>query len=100
MKTEYELRFDPSDTERKWPMECDRCGSNAPTAEHKWDDLGKLPNEIPKDRAPMELLCVFCYETHFGSILKYRHMAEHRDIARALCQALNIMRRGEGDRTS
>ena len=92
-RNNYKLRFGPDDPEHEWPLECDRCGSPAPTVASDWDDIGKRPEEIPKGRAPKELLCVFCYETHLGSILKYRHLRDNADIARGLCQALNILAR-------
>ena len=76
MSKEYVLRRDGDDI-----VECTSCGSPAPTVEYS--------ERFPKETN--ELLCMFCYETHFGSILKYRHNAEDQSIARALCQALNLI---------
>lgn len=71
-------------------LECDRCCSPAPTVEHRWDDIVRR-EPIDPARAPMELLCMFCYETHFGTILKYAHHRENHDISRAMCQSLNLI---------
>lgn len=83
--TVYKLRKHDNDI-----LECDRCGSPAPTVEHRWDDIGRT-RPIDPDRAPTELLCMFCYETHFGTILKYDHHRDNQDIARAMCQSLNLI---------
>lgn len=72
-------------------VECDRCSSPAPTVERDWDDIGTPPEQIPHDRAPKERLCLFCYETHLGTLLKYRHHREDADLARAIAQALNLV---------
>ena len=71
-------------------IECDRCGSDAPTIKHKWDDIGRT-KPISPDRRSHEHLCRFCYETHIGTILHYDHHRDNHDIARALAQAFNIL---------
>lgn len=80
--------------EDDWVIECDRCGSaDVPTVATDWRDIGKRPEEISKDRRPKEYLCMFCYETHFGSIFEYRHHRDIEPLARAICQGLNLLAR-------
>lgn len=94
MANEYKLHKDDGDT-----IECDRCHSEAPTVATDWDDLGRR-DRIDPDRRPKEYLCVFCYETFFGNMLKYDHYREQKTLAQSMCQALNIIlaRSSRGDK--
>ena len=82
---DYVLRKDNGDI-----IECDRCGSPAPTVETDWDDLGRR-DRIDPDRRPHEYMCVFCYETFFGNMLKYDHYSDQKTLAQSICQSLNII---------
>lgn len=81
----YEQRYDGKD-----PIECDRCGSQAPTVETDWDDIGRR-ERVSKNRKPKERLCKFCYETHLGIILDGRGRADLDMLARGLAQAFNLL---------
>ncbi len=98
-ETKYEIRR----TEHGDTIPCDRCGTeDVPTVETRWDDVGKRSEDIHANRPAMESLCVFCYETHFGSIFKYEMYREERTMARAMVQAFHILLRSstshQGDR--
>lgn len=82
--TKYKLHKEAGDI-----IECDRCSSPAPTVKTDWDDLGR--DRINPDRRPQEYLCVFCYETFFGNMLKYDHYREQKTLAQSLCQSLNLI---------
>lgn len=86
-ENKYEVHYEQGD-----PIACDRCRSEAvPTIATAWDDLGRR-ERIDPDRRPKEYLCVFCYETFFGNMLKYDHYRDQKTLAQSICQALNIIK--------